>query len=176
MAITITPVAATGAGYGSVQNEYALTHELGRWGAHYDYSAVTSRSKVNDRAAVIVFGQPLSFDGENKVRAYTKANKFAGFALVSDTFVPAYRSITIGSKTEDRPGYAKGYVVNALEKGTIWVYTSTQVTEGGVVAILDAGADTVCASGTANSTDISAYFLRDAAANTLVPIQLNSIV
>jgi hypothetical protein len=176
MAITITPVAASGAGFGAVQNDYALKHDLGRWGAHYDYSENTCRSKVNDRAAVIVFGQPLSPDGEGKVRAYTAANGFAGFAVVSDTFVPATRSITIGGTAAARPGYAEGYVVNVLEEGTIWVYTSTIVTAGSKVALLDAGADTVCASGTASSTDISAYFLRDAAANSLVPIQLNSIV
>lgn len=176
MAITITPAAATGAGYGAVQTDYQLTHGLGRWGAHYDLSDVLCRSKTNGSGSVIVFGQPLSFHGEDKVRAYTQANGFAGFAVVSDTFVPASRSITIGGVAASRPGYGDKYVVNVLEVGTIWVITSNAVTQGGKVALLNAGADTVCASATASSTDIPAYFLADAAANTLVPIQLSSLI
>jgi hypothetical protein len=174
MAITITPAAASNPG--GVQSSYPLKIGEGRWGAVYDGSDYTSRSYVNGAGAVIVFGQPLSHFGEGKVRNYTQANGFAGFALISDTFTPGYRSITIGSVTDDRAGYPALYTVNVLETGTIWVYTSTNVVKGGKVALLNAGAATVCASGTASSADIPAYFLADAAAGELVPIQLNSII
>jgi hypothetical protein len=176
MAITITPVAATGDGYGVVQTEYLENHKLGRLGAYYDLSDNLCRSKINSISTVIAFGQPLSPNGEGKVRNYTEANGFAGFAVISDTFVPGIRTVTIGGESKDLPGYPTEYPVNVLEKGTIWVYTTTAVVQNGVVALLDAGAATVCASGTADSTDISAYFLADAAANSLVPIQLNGIV
>lgn len=174
MPITITPVA--GPNSGGVQGNYPLKIGEGRWGAVYDGSDYTSRSYVNGAGAVIVFGQPLSHFGEGRVRNYTQANGFAGFALISDTFTPGYRSITIGSVTDDRAGYPDKYTVNVLESGTIWVYTSTAAVKGQKVALLNAGAATVCASGTASSTDIPAYFLADAGAGELVPIQLNSII
>ena len=174
MAITITPDPA--ASSSGVQTSYPLNIGEGRWGAVYDNSGYTSRSYVNGDADPVVFGQPLSHFGEGKVRDYTAANGFAGFALISDTFTPAYRSLTIGSETATHPGYPNLYTVNVLESGTIWVRTSTAATKGGKVALLDAGAPTVCASGTASSTAISAYFLRDAGAGELVPIQLESII
>jgi hypothetical protein len=174
MAITITPVPASNPG--GVQANYPLKIGEGRWGLVYDSSDYVSRSYVNGAGAVVVFGQPLSHFGEGKVRNYTLANGFAGFALISDTFVPGYRSITINGVTDSHAGYPDKYTVNVLESGTIWVYTSTAASKGAKVALLDAGAATVCASGTASSTDIPAYFLRDAAAGELVPIQLNSII
>jgi hypothetical protein len=173
MAITITPVAASGSG--GVQQDYPLKHGFGRLGAVYDLSGYTSRSKINSTSAVLAFGQPLSPNGEDKVRAYTKANGFAGFALISDTFVPGSKSSTINSVSKTLPGYPEQYVVNVLEAGTIWVYTNTAVSQNDTVALLDAGGDVVVASGTANSTDINAYFLADAAAGELVPIQLGGI-
>lgn len=173
MAITITPVAASGSG--GVQKDYPLKHGEGRLGAVYDASGYTSRSKVNSAAAVLAFGQPLSPNGEDKVRAYTKANGFAGFALISDTFVPGTKSSTVNSVAKSLPGYPDKYVVNVLESGTIWVYTNTAASQGGTVALLNAGGDVVVASGTANSTDINARFLADAAAGELVPIHLGDI-
>jgi len=173
MAITITPVAASGSG--GVQQTYPLKHGEARLGAIYDLSGYTSRSKVNSAAAVLAFGQPLSANGEDKVRAYTKANGFAGFALISDTFVPGTKSSTINSASKSLPGYPSQQVVNVLESGTIWVYTNTAAVQDGVVALLDAGGDVVVASGTANSSDIKARFLANAAAGELVPIQLGDI-
>lgn len=173
MAITITPVAASGSG--GVQKDYPLKHGEGRLGAVYDASGYTSRSKVNSAGAVLAFGQPLSPNGEDKVRAYTKANGFAGFALISDTFVPGTKSSTVNGGAKSLPGYSDKYVVNVLESGTIWVYTNTAASQGGTVALLNAGGDVVVASGTANSTDISARFLADAAAGELVPIHLGDI-
>ncbi len=173
MAITITPVAASGTG--GVQQNYPLKHGEGRLGAIYDLSGYTSRSKVNTANAVLAFGQPLSPNGEDKVRAYTKANGFAGFALISETFVPGTKSSTINSVSKSLPGYPNKYVVNVLEEGTIWVYTNTAVSQNGAVALLDAGGDVVVASGTANSSDINARFLADAAAGELVPILLGDI-
>jgi len=174
MAITITPVAASGTG--GVQQDYPLKHGEGRLGAVYDLSAYTSRSKINSAGAALAFGQPLSPNGEDKVRAYTAANGFAGFALISDTFVPEAKSSTINSVAKSLPGYPDKTPVNVLESGTIWVYTNTAATQNGQVALLDAGGDAVVASGTASSTDISAYFLADAAAGELVPIQLKGIL
>lgn len=174
MAITITPVAASGSG--GVQNDYPLKHGFGRVGAIYDLSGYTSRSGVNTSGTVLAFGQPLSPNGEDKVRAYTKVNGFAGFALVSDTFVPGTKNSTINGAAKSLPGYPDKYVVNVLESGTIWVYTNTAATQGGQVALLDAGGDAVVASGTASSTVINAYFLKNAAAGELVPIQFGGII
>lgn len=174
MAITITP--APVANPGGVQGSYPLRIGEGRWGAVYDSTDYISRSYVNNGSTVLAFGQPLSHDGENGVRTYTAANGFAGFALISDTFTPGYRSITISGNTEPRPGYPADYTMNVLESGTIWVYASTNVSKGGKVALLNAGGETVVASGTASSTDIPAYFLRDASAGELVPIQLNGLI
>ena len=170
MAITITPVTASGSG--GVQQDYPLKHGEGRLGAVYDLSDYNSRSKINTANAVLSFGQPLSINGEDKVRAYTKANGFAGFALISDTFVPGTKSSTINSVSKSLPGYPNKYTVNVLENGTIWVYTNNAVSQNGVVALLDAGGDFVVASGTASSSNINARFLADAAAGELVPIQM----
>lgn len=174
MAITITPSPASNPG--GVQTTYPLSIGEGRWGAVYDASEYTSRSYVNGDADPLVFGQPVSHFGEGKVRDYTAANGFAGFALISDTFTPAYRSLTIGSETAAHPAYPNLYTVNVLETGTIWVRTSNAVSKGGRVALLDAGAPTVCASGTASSTNVPAYFLKDAGAGELVPIQLTGLI
>lgn len=174
MAITITPAAATSPG--GVQSSYPLSLGEGRWGLVYETTDYISRSYANGDTDVIVFGQPVSHNGESKIRDYTKATGFAGFALISDTFTPGTRSLTINGVTDTHPGYPYRYTVNVLENGTIWVRTSNAVSKGGKVALLDAGVTTVCASGTALATDISAYFLKDAAAGELVPIQLNSII
>lgn len=174
MAITITPAAASGTS--GVQQTYPLKHGEARLGAAYDLSGYVSRSKINGAGAVVAFGQPVSPHGEDKVRAYTKANGFAGFALISDTFVPGTKSSTINAASKSLPGYPDKYPVNVLEHGTIWVYTNNAVSQNGKVALLDAGGDVVVASGTASSTDISAYFLADAAAGELVPIQLTGLI
>lgn len=173
MAITITPVAATGSG--GVQNDYPLKQGAARLGAIYDLSGYTSRSRVNTAGAVLAFGQPLSPNGEDKVRAYTKVNGFAGFALISDTFVPGTKSSTISGTSRSLPGYPDKTPANVLESGTIWVYTNTAAVQGGQVALLDAGGDVVVAAGTASSTVINGYFLETAAAGELVPIQFNGI-
>jgi hypothetical protein len=174
MAITITPSPASNPR--GVQASYPLNIGEGRWGAVYDGSDYTSRSYVNGDADPLVFGQPVSHFGEGKVRDYTAATGFGGFALISDTFTPAFRSLTINSVTDTHPGYPSLYTVNVLEVGTIWVRTSNAVSKGGRVALLDAGAPTVCASGTASSTNIPAYFLKDAGAGELVPIQLTGLI
>jgi ribonuclease PH len=89
--------------------------------------------------------------------------------------VPGTKSSTINSASKSLPGYPNQQVVNVLESGTIWVYTNTAAVQDGVVALLDAGGDVVVASGTANSSDIKARFLANAAAGELVPIQLGDI-
>lgn len=170
MALTITTAAASSPA--GVQSTYPLTLSEGRLGAHYNTYANEVRSAANGASDVLAFGQPLSRNGVDKVRNFTNANGFAGFALISDTFVPESKTIL----SESRPAYPDKQMVNVLESGTIWVLTSTDAVQGGVVALLDAGADTVCASGTASSTAIKAIFLKSASANTLVPIQLTSLI
>lgn len=174
MAITITPVAASGSV--GVQTTYPLKQGEARLGAVYDLSGYISRSKINAAAGVLAFGQPLSPNGEDKVRNYTQANGFAGFALISDTFVPGTKSATVNGASKSLPGYPDKTPVNVLESGSIWVYANTAVSQGAQVALLDAGGDAVVASGTASSSDIPAYFLADAAAGELVPIQLTSLL
>lgn len=173
MALTITPAPGSS---GGVQSDYNLRIGKARLGAPYDLSGITSRSKINAAGSVLAFGQPVSPNGEGKVRNYTKANGFAGFLYLSDTFVAGTKTSTINAVSKSLPGYPDKYVANVCEVGTIWVYANTAVTEKGVVALLDAGGDAVVASGTANATDIDAYFLASAAAGELVPIQLNGII
>lgn len=171
MAITLTDVSGAG---GGVQSAYPLEIGESRLGAYFNSSENEVYSPANTSGAIILFGQPVSRNGENAVRAYTSANGFGGFALVSDTFVPKTRAINGGA--ELAPGYPDKYAVNVLTTGTIWVLTTTNVVTGGQVALLNAGADSVVASGTASSTNIKAYFLKDASAGSLVPIQLVSLI
>lgn len=174
MAITITPVAASGSG--GVQQDYPLKIGKARLGSVYDLSDYFSRSFVNTSGGVIAFGQPVSLNGENKVRNYTKANGFAGFAMISDTFVPFPKTSTINGASKQLAGYPDKYTVNVMFTGTIWVYSNTAVVQGENVALLDAGGDAVVASGTASSSDINAYFLANGSAGELVPIQLIALV
>lgn len=166
MAITITPAPVSNPG--GVQFTYPLGMVDGRLGARYDSSLHQYTTAANKAAAVIIFGQPLSRNGVDRVRAFTAANGFCGFAAISDTFVPEFRTVV----SEPRPGYPVDYAVNVLTEGTIWVLTTTAATQGGVVALLDAGASSVVASGTASSTPIRATFLESALANTMAPIKL----
>lgn len=173
MAITVTPVAG---GTGGVQADYPLKIGEGRLGLIYDNRAFDVISRMNTDTQAIVFGQPLSFDGAGKVKRYTKANGFAGIAVISDTFVPEARTVSVGGTSRSLPGYPIKKMVNTMITGSIWVYVSTNVTADSVVALLDAGSDLFCASGTANSTDIKARFLNSASAGQLVPIHLEGLI
>lgn len=174
MAITVTPV--LGSGNGGVQKDYPLVIGEGRLGLIYDMSYYTSRSFVNGSGEVIPFGVPLSYHAtEDRVTLFSASLNFAGIAAISETFVPGILTAPVNAVSKDLPGYPDKYAVNVIQSGAIWVYAEDAVSQGDTAAVITGvGIKPVSftVSGTTDSTDIPAKFLRDAAAGELVPLQL----
>lgn len=179
MAITITPVAASGTG--GVQQSYPLKQGEGRLGAIYDLEQYVSRARVAN--GIIPFGVPLIRGGEDQASVWNGSAlaNFIGFSLISDTFVPAILSLDITGAAQNYPSYPDDKAVNVLEKGSIWLMAGNAVTQDSPVALLLAASAifavrdlAVVQGGTADSVTIpGARFLRSAAAGTLVPVALD---
>jgi hypothetical protein len=179
MAITITPVAASG--NGGVQNDYPLKQGEGRLGAIYDLERYVSRARIANGA--IPFGVPLIRGGEDQASVWNGSAiaNFIGFSLISDTFVPQMVSLSITGSADTYPSYPDNIAVNVLEKGTVWLVAANAVTQDSPVALLLAASGlfatrglAVAQGGTADSVNIpGARFMRSAAAGVLVPVALD---